>query len=204
LPPYKNGIITGLTSFAFGFTVTIKADVSGCDSLASMKIDQQAWMLIHIQEPGKEDKWSLMDKDHDKAWISGDDAKPEREFWNTHVWDDFKTREDLGPGGTTVYKSIFERKDPNTKINEKSVQYYDAPPWLGGEGQANAPSADKKEGTTVAFRYFIKVTATGTDGKSVSAMIWRYQCATSDGKTWKIDTDPDNLKPSTRSRVGVA
>jgi RHS repeat-associated protein len=187
----KVGEIGDKTSFAYGFTVEIKADVSPGYSIEKYvddnkdKLRQEAFTVTQFYENGGFDdpkKWNYIvaDKAHPKGadgqtTKKADAMKALNEFFNTYSPPYMMDR--------VVNKDLFSTRFANYDHDAKHVKYYDAPLFLNRPNDDPATiSADRYEliGDLEAIRVF----AEGTDGKKIDAKFWYYRQAKSENGKW--------------------
>jgi RHS repeat-associated protein len=178
------GLIIGETSFAYGFKVTIRADVSCGSKIAEGSKIRQDIFAIMLREPKDGDftkRGFVYHKPRPDGQLVADgggfnSATTAVKMWTTSKYtfaDDSK-----------VNKNVFKNKGAYTH-GDDYVEYWDAPGWPGG---AAAPAPSPKEHKALSLRIHVKITAQGKDDETpLVAQFWLSRYAKSENNTWVED-----------------
>jgi hypothetical protein len=175
--------------YAYGFQVKIKAMVSCGDDITKARIKQQIFLfIVTLDAKGKLNGGLLTDATHDNVKIETPQYNDAMRAWNAK---NVSLADDKG-----INEHLFkiDPKQPQYTHDKESVTYSDAPGYPGGKFGEILPA--NKEFATVVIRLAIKITATGTDGKTVTGEFTRFQAAKSTDGTWKtLEKPPAKTDP---------
>jgi RHS repeat-associated protein len=168
--PIQLGNTLSDTRFAFAFKVKVTAAVTGGDDIAKVHMKQEIFQLLYIQKNSDEWVYLLTDLGHPgKNSVTPAVANAAHKAFLK---------------GTFTYDTEANERDFFDLIPELATKGNDWLQWLDAPGFPNIPGTKSKalvaEDNKLAYQYLaIKVTATGTDGKSMSDSFWALQCAVS-------------------------